>query len=483
MKKRFLPTVIAFSILLILLIYANYFEVDVIIPPGAQKPELIIGCTAAEITSITWKRGPENDIKLVIASDSSRLVAPDNYICDKNEVEGLCKHFAGLRYEMVVAVTATDTAGYGIDSNSPAVVIEVGSRSSELYLGRKTEIGGSYYLAKKDDSRVFMVPGYIHGDFNKTLDDLRERRWFSEDLGQINRISITTPEAAVELRLGDSFSEWYIDQPASYSADGVAVAEIIERMRNLRISRFVDDEPAEDDDYGFASAGLVLHASNRAGVEFAIETGEILGVETFVRKIGKPAIHAMLNSDLNELKRNVNDLRDKYLMVPRVASITEMTVADASASITIERKEDKWLIGDQVVADADVKAFVRSLVQARIVSYGNLEKLDEHGLNDKNNCRYVEIKAPERCLLLWIGTRQGVNLSVMDAHELMIINVELDDALQLLMGRIRKDRKISVVASEDYDASIVREPASSTITDEVFESKDNRQSATGTSSN
>ena len=444
MKKRFLPTVIAFSILLILLVYANYFEVDVILPPGAQKPEPIIGCTAAEITAITWKRGEDGDIKIAMASDSSRIVAPAEYVSDKNEVESLRRHFAELKYEMVVAENATDTAGYGIDIDSPAVVIEAGNRTAEIYLGKKTEIGGSYYLAKKDDARVFMVPGYIRGDFYKTLDDLRDHRWFGEDLGQIARISITTPESAVELRLGDSFSEWYIDQPASYSADGVAVAEIIERLRNLRISRFVDDEPAGDDDYGFASPGLVLRATNSAGREFAIETGEIAGTETYVRRTGKPSIHAALNSDLNELKRNVNDFRDKYLLLPHVASMTEITVADASATIVIEHREGKWLIGDQVVADADVKAFASSLGQARIFSYGKLEKLEEHGLNVKDLCRYIDIRDSDNRVTPWLGTRQGMNLSAMDRNDLMLISAEVDDALQLFMHRIRKDRATTI---------------------------------------
>ncbi|OGK10998.1 MAG: hypothetical protein A2W80_01285 [Candidatus Riflebacteria bacterium GWC2_50_8] len=453
MIKRFIPTAVALLILLTLLVYANYFETSDILQPGAQKPEPILGCSAGEITAITWKRPGDESIKLVIASESSKLVLPGELASDKNEADGLLRHFAELKYEMVVAENASDTSGYGIDSDSPTVIIEAGNRSWEIYLGSKSEIGGSYYLAKKDDPRVFIVPGYIRGDFAKSLDDLRDRRWFAEDFGQVDRINITTPESAVELRLGESFSEWFVDQPASYSADGVAVAEIIERLRNLKISRFVDDNPAENEDYGFADPGLVITLSNREGRVFSLETGETAGTETYVRRPGIKPIHASLNSELNELKRNANDLREKYLVMPRHDHISELTVADASASITIERKENQWLIGDQVVADADIKAFLSALGQSRIFSFGKLEKLEEHGLHVKEKCRYIDIKDPDQPLTLWLGVKQGINLSVMDRKELMLISAEVDDALKLLMRRIRSEQQKTVIVPQNATAT------------------------------
>ncbi|EKD81858.1 MAG: hypothetical protein ACD_39C01602G0001 [uncultured bacterium] len=453
MIKRLIPTAVALMILLILLVYANYFETSEILKPGAQKPESILGWTASEITAITWKRDGDESIRLVVASDSSRLVAPKDVASDKNEVDGMLRHFAELKYEMVVAENATDTADYGLDNNSPTVIIEAGSRTSEIYLGNKSEIGGSYYLAKKDDPRVFMVPGYIRGDFSKAFDELRDRRWFSEDFGQIDRISIISPESAVELRLGESFSEWFIDQPASYSADGVVVAEIIERMHNLKISRFVDDNPAEQEDYGFASQGLVLTAVNRDGKVFSLATGETAGTETYVRRRGFSPIHASLNSDLNELKKTVNELREKYLALPRHDNITEINIADASASVTIERKEDKWLIGDRVVADADIKAFLSSLGQSRIFSFDRLEKLEEHGLHVKDKCRYIDIRESDNRFTLWLGNRHGMNLSIMNRDELMLISAEADDAFKLFMYRLRNEQQPDVLVPQDASST------------------------------
>jgi len=449
MKKRLMPTAVAFVVLILLLVYANYFETAEQLPPGAQKPESIMGCQAADITSIAWKSAGEILFKLEIASGSSRIVLPRELDADLNEAEGVALHFAELKYEMIVAENATDTAGYGIDENAPTVLIEAGNRSWELVLGSKTEIAGSYYLAKKGDSRVFMVPGYIRGDFNKSFDDLRDRRWFREDFGQIRQISIGMPQSSVELRLGDSYSEWFIDQPASYSADGVAVAELIERLRNLRISNFVTDEPEEDADYGFGQPSLTISVVGNDGRSFTLEAGETAGTEVYVRRTGQKAVHASLVSAVNELKRDVNAFRDKYLALPAQNNLTEITAADASGSITIEHKDSRWLIGDQVVADADIKAFLSSLGKSRIFSFGPLEKLEEHGLHDKNSCRYIDIRESDNRVTLWLGARQGMNLSVMSRTELMLISAEAEDALKMLMYRIRRDQEARLVTTTE----------------------------------
>jgi hypothetical protein len=462
-----------------LLVYANYFETSEKLPPGAQKPEPIMGCQAADITAITWKQAGEIKFRLEIASGSSRIVVPHEMAADANEADGIARHFAELRYEMVVAENATDTAGYGIDENSPTVLVEAGNRSWELYLGSKTEIAGSYYLAKKDDKRVFMTPGYIRGDFYKNVEELRDRRWFSEDFGQIRQLSIKMPQSSVELRLGDSYSEWFIDQPASFSADGVAVAELIERLRNLRISNFVTDAPEENADYGFAQPGLVISVTNRDGRTFALEAGETAGPEVYVRRVGERTVHASLNSALNELKRGMNDLRDKYLALPLHDNISEITVADASGSITIERREKRWLIGDQLVSDADIKAFLGSLGKSRIFSFGPLEKLAEHGLQNKDACRYIDIKEPDNRLTLWMGTKQGMNLSIMNSNELMLISAEAEDAFKLLVHRIRREQeaRFSTSAQPESAAS-----ASNTASSPPLETGTSSDVATGVES-
>lgn len=438
MKKRFMPTLIAFVVLAILMVYANYYETEEILPPGVQKPLPILGCSDKDITAITWKTDPAGDLRVEFNASGSRIVAPAEYRSDKNETDGLLRHFAELKSELIIAENATDTSGYALTASAPTVVIETASQSIQLVLGSKTEVGGSYYLMKKGDPRVFMVPGYIRGAFDKKLADLRDRQFFVDDFGQVTSISYQSAQGDIELRLSDSLTDWRIESPASFPADGVAVAELIQRMRNIRVSRFVEDNPTDAPGYGFASPSLKITATSKDGRVFVLEAGEMSGTDTYVRTAGSQAIHAAATVSVNELRLTVNDLREKHLAVPAIDDLKELTVTDASGSVTIEKKDGSWLVGVQKIAETDLKDFINGLGRSRVNSFGKLEKLEEYGLQSKEKCRQIELVTEKDRTVFWLGKRQGANLSMMTSQELIDISAEVDDAFGEFMNRLRQ---------------------------------------------
>ena len=438
MKKRFLPTLGAFIVLALLLVYANYFEIEEKLPPGVQKPVPILGCSDQDIVSLTWKNGAEAELKVKYSKEGSRISSPADYPADQGEAEGLLKHFSELKSELIIAENATDTASYGITASSPVVLVETATQTVQLALGAKTEVGGSYYLVRQGDPRVFMVPGYIKGSFAKSLADLRDKRLFSEDFGQVSRIAVEDAEGRVELRQNESLSGWEIVAPASYSADGVAVAQLLENLRNLKVSRFVEDKPEDAAGYGFAPYRAKILVANRDNREFAIETGEMSGVDTYVRVSGSEPVHAVLTSELHGVLVDLNGLREKHLDIPALESLKEIKVADASGSITLERKESGWMVGAQKIADSDVKDFVNSLGRTRVNSFAEPENLEEYGLKDAEKARSIELVSDSEKLKILVGARKGASLSLLVHDELIDINAEADDAFGEFMHRLRR---------------------------------------------
>lgn len=437
-KKRFLPTLGAFIVLALLLVYANYFETEEKLPPGVQKPVPILGCSDKDIVALTWKNGNEAELKVKYGKEGSRIISPADYPTDQGEAEGLLKHFSELKSELIIAENATDTTPYGIDASSPVVLVETATQTAQLTLGSKTEVGGSYYLVRQGDPRVFMVPGYIKGSFAKSLADLRDKRLFSEEFGQVNRLVIEDADGRVELRQNESLSGWEIVAPASYPADGVAVAQLLENLRNLKVSRFVEDKPEDAVGYGFAPYRAKILVANRDNREFAIETGEMSGVDSYVRVSGSVAVHAVLTSELHGVLVDLNGLREKHLDVPTLESLKEIRVADASGSLTLECKENGWMLGAQKIADSDVKDFVNSLGRTRVNSFAKPENLEEYGLKDSEKARSIELVSDRDNLKILVGTRKGASLSLLMHDELIDINAEADEAFNQFMHRLRR---------------------------------------------
>jgi len=448
-KKRFAPTLAAFVILMLLLVYANYYETDEILAPGAQKPLSILNCSAGEITSIAWKTGEDIGLKVEYADGKSRITVPAEFRSDKNEADGIARHFAELKSELVVVENATDTAAFGIDANAPAVMIETASGVSELKLGSKSQIGNSYYLQKKGDARIFMVPGYISGSFARALEDLRDRQLFIEDFGQVSSITIESQDGKIELRQSASLSDWQIESPVKLPADGVVVAELLQNLQNIRVSRFVEDHPENTDIYGFASPSLKIRLVAAENREFGFEAGEMTGVETFVRIADDKAVHAAQNSMVNSLRLRLTDLREKFLHIPALSELTEMTVTDATGSITIEKKDTGWMVGIQKINDADVKNFVNSLVRSRVNSFAPAENLEAYGLHDKDKCRNIELRTNAEKINIWLGMRKGASQSLLMKGELIDISAELDDAFVAFMRKLRRSpEEVKVIVAE-----------------------------------
>lgn len=437
MKKKLMPTVIAVVVLLVLLVYANFFEVDDILAPGAQKPEPILNCKASEITAMTWKTPGGEEVKVSINGSDSQILTPAVLRSDKNEIEGLTRHFAELRAELSISDNVEDRKAFGISENSPVVIIEAAGKTTSLTLGNKIEIGNSYYLAKDGDPRIFSVPGYIRPGFYKTLDDLRSKQFFAEEFGQINKIVINNAGQEIELNMSSEYNEWSITKPVTLPAYGAGVAELLEKFQTLRISRFLDDDPQEVSEYGLDKPEFTFSVVNKEGRTFTIEAGKQAGTETHVRVAGEKPVHFVLNSDLNSLKKEAHDLRDPYLSIPAFNDIKEVIVTDATGSITIEKKDNAWMIGIQKVEESSMRNFVKSLGQARIFAFLEEKHKATLGLVDKENLSSVVIRTDSEPFRIWFGSREGANVGLMTEKDIMEVNAEIHDAFKNFMYLIR----------------------------------------------
>lgn len=449
MKKRFAPTLVAFVTLALLLVYANYYETDEILAPGTQKPLPVLNFKTDDIRSISWKTGDHLELKIVYADGFCKITVPAEFRCDASEADGLLKHFVELKSELIVAENATDTASFGIDADAPVVVIETATETTELKLGMKSAVGNSYYLVKSGDPRVFMVPAYIKGSFSRTLEDIRDRQLFTEDFGQVAAITLESQDGKIELRQNESLSDWRIESPVSLPADGVVIAELLQNLRNIRISRFVEDQPETIEIYGLNRPSLKIQVIAGESREFEFEAGEMSGVETFVRASGSQAVHAVQTSIINDLRLRLTDLREKFLQIPALADITEMTVTDATGSITIEKKDTGWMVGVQKIEDNIIKDFINSLGRSRVNSFENAEKLEDYGLNDREKCRSIELRTDSEKINVWLGMRKGASLSLLVKNELVDISAELDDAFVAFMRRLRRSpEEVKVLVAE-----------------------------------
>ncbi|MGM0599123.1 MAG: DUF4340 domain-containing protein [Candidatus Rifleibacteriota bacterium] len=437
MLKRFKPTLIAFLVLVMLLIYANYYETEKILEPGEQKPQPVIGLEADEIESVTWLQNDKENLKLQKSGQEFKITLPRTYDAAYAEVKGILDHFAELKSEMIVAENATDTSLFGISENSPEVKITGKNKAVNLLLGSKSPVGGSYYVSKKGNPRVYMVPSYIRGDFYKTVENLRNRTVFDEKFGRVSSIKLEYADKTIELENKDSI-EWFINQPVTLPADSEVIAALIQKLQSLKISRFVEDEPKDIKQWGFAPYEFKISLTNDAGVKFALQTGETSANEVYFKTNKNQEIHAILRSDLQALQKTVSDLRAKYFPEIEKEKITGLELKTASETIELVKKDDEWFLNDRVVPAGEVNAFIDSYKNATVREFLSIDKKDENELeNPEDNDSFVFKTEGDRYAFI-LGEVEGINISILHNNEIYVAGIEINNAFKKLVTKVKQ---------------------------------------------
>ncbi len=435
MKKRFIPTLIALIILVVLAVYSNYYEVDDVLAPGEVKSVSILGFNANDIKSVSFGKNGKFDLKVELDNSDSKIVLPQAYKSDNAEVYGIVRHFSELKSDFMFPNNATDTKIYGLTTESPSIKFETSSQTVELTLGNKVEVGNSLYLAKKGDSNIYVVSDNVKGLFDKSLTDLRDRALYYKNFDKCNEIEYTCGEHHFKLVLDGVNSEWLVAD-TKYSCDHIEVVNIINNMRNLRISKFLDDTNLSDEKYGLTSPYLHIIIKTENSEVYELKAGSLQGSDTYVSVDGK-TVQMANTMKVNELKLTLNDVRDKFLEVYPFKELTEIELKDATGTIKLSFADNKWKMGEINIPESDVKEFINTLARSKVNEYLPKEKLDQYGLGTLESCSKITLKSNNKEKIYWLGESNGALLFMTDNEDLININAQLLDGFKKFIHTLR----------------------------------------------
>jgi hypothetical protein len=447
MLKRFKPTLIAFLVLLLLLVYANYYEVDEIPEPGMEKPIEMVDGKSNEIDSITWSKNDKEILRIAKVEGKFSITVPGNYDVDKDEVKGVLEHFAALKSELTVAKNATDTSAFGINKDSVSVKISANQKIYNLTLGNKIPVGGSYYLLHSEMKTVFMVPGYIKGDFFKTASDFRNRQVFKQTLAEVQNIELLYNNLPLKLEKVSSI-DWVITDPVNVPAEPTAVAALIQNFQNLSVSRFVEDHPEDLAKWGLKEPGFSISMKTDSGRTHRIDFGEVAGTETYFKVEGENAVNAVLNTDIDQLRVSVNDLRSRSLTHMALSDLKKIVLHNGEDLIELEKRDKDWFYSENKIDVSRLKVFLNMYNSIKIKEFLPIENLQVNKLDDPDNCNKFSFVKENDSFDFYFGAIEGVNLSLLHDGEILLVSKELSDSFKKLCEQILSNIKNKAVVNE-----------------------------------
>jgi hypothetical protein len=240
-----------------------------------------------------------------------QITAPKPFRADPDVVSSMLSTLSSLSSDRTVEEKATGMDQYGL--NQPVIELSIADKNKKttrLLIGDDTPAGTAVYAAIAGDPRVFALSNYKKNIFDKTPNDLRDKRLLTFESDKVSSIELTAKKQTISF--GRSKDQWQIVRPRPLRADGSQVEELLRTLRDAKM----DLSGSEDDkkmSAAFASGTLfatakVTDVSGAQELQVRKNKDDYYGKSSVV-----PGVFKLSGGTGTGLDKGLDDFRNKKL--------------------------------------------------------------------------------------------------------------------------------------------------------------------------
>ena len=157
----------------------------------------------------------------------------------------------------------------------------------------------------------------------------------------------------------DQMDDWQAVEPLAVPVENYMVTSVARTFTTLRSrTRFepADEGTPSEDDAGLAPPVAVVTAVDTDGKEYQLEIGKkaAMSNDTYLRVAGSPTIHIVTRDLHTEVKKDLNQYRDRKLSLLPVKDAVRVEIRSKAGLCLLTRGEDgEWVL------DSPVKAYAK----------------------------------------------------------------------------------------------------------------------------
>lgn len=412
MKSKGLLTASALlAVLSGVLWWSNRKEARASKEPVESKSAKLFTAPEDQIQEINIQRQNGDVIHLKRNAGKWQITAPRILPADSEAVSSLLSTLSSVNADHVIEDKAASVEPYGLAQPSVKVgIVESNNKTRELLIGDQTPAGTAAYAELGGDPRVFTVASYIKSSFDKSTDDLRDKRLMSFETDKVTQVELTAKKQNIEF--GRNKEQWQIVKPKPLRADQFSVEELLRTLHDAKMElRASDDEKKLAVAFAAASpvaTARVTDASGTQELQVRRSKDDYYAKSSAVEGVYKVAVGTGTGLD-----KSLEDFRNKKLFDFGYTDPEKLELHDGSKSYVLSKKDGDWWANGTKMDDSgarDLVGKIRDLSASKFVENGfttaaldiavtsdggkRIEKL----LISKNGERYVAKRENEPAL-------------------------------------------------------------------------------------
>jgi len=327
----------------------------------ADTPPAILKLDRAAITKLAIKKKDAEPI-LLAKNDAGawQITQPEPLRADQDTVSGVLSTLSSLNSERLIDDKATDLKQYGLDQ--PALEVDLSEKDNQaqkLLIGDQSPAGAAVYAMVAGDPRVFTLATYNKMSFDKSLNDLRDKRLLTVAADKVSRLDLVRKSQDIEF--GRNKDEWQILKPKPLRADSVAVGDLVNQLANARMDLGGADGSGKGADSAFA------HGSPVAIAKVTDESGsQQLQIrkdkDTYYAKSSIANGAFKIDSSLGQaVDKSLDDFRNKKIFDFGFSEPSKIEFHDGSQAYFLSKGGQDWWNNGKKMDSGTVEALIGDL--------------------------------------------------------------------------------------------------------------------------
>jgi hypothetical protein len=372
MKLRGLLTACALLALLSgVLWWSNRKEARASKEPVESKSAKLFTSPEDQIQEINLQRQNGEAIHLKRNSGKWQITAPRMLPADSEAVSSLLSTLSSVNADHVIDDKAASVEPYGLARPSAKVgIVESNNKTRELLIGDPTPAGTAAYAELAGDQRVFTVASYIKSSFDKSTDDLRDKRLMNFETDKVTRVELTAKKQSIEF--GRNKDQWQILKPKPLRADQFPVEEMVRTLHDAKMELSAsDDEKKTAAAFGSASPVATARVTDASGTqELQVRKNND---DYFAKSSAVDGVYKVAVGTGKGLDKSLDDFRNKKLFDFGYTDPEKLELHDGSKSYVLSKKDGDWWSDGKKLDESgarDLVGKIRDLSASKFVESG-----------------------------------------------------------------------------------------------------------------